>query len=308
MALNLNTSLSGQTLKNPLMTASGTSGHSTQLSNYFPLEKLGAFVTKGVSIKAKIGNKPPRICETPAGLINCIGLENPGIKFFKENYLPQFPGETLPLIVNFFGNSIDTYVKAAESLGQIKEIFALELNISCPNVQKGGISFGSEPKAARALVEKCVKASRGKPVYVKLSPAFSNFLETACQVMQAGAAGLTCFNTYPATDINIQKRTFKLSLGQGGLSGPAILPLSLLKLHKIHTHFPEVELIASGGINTAEDIIKYILAGATAIQLGTSILVNPSSPSVMLENLESLCIEMGINNLMNLKGKVKGTK
>jgi dihydroorotate dehydrogenase (NAD+) catalytic subunit len=124
--------------------------------------------------------------------------------------------------------------------------------------------------------------------------------------MQAGAAGLTCFNTYPATDIDIQSKSFKLSLGKGGLSGPAILPLSLLKLHEIHTHFPEVELIASGGVNTAEDIIKYILAGANAVQLGTSILINPTSPIVLLDSLKNLCLKMGINNLMNLKGKVKG--
>jgi dihydroorotate dehydrogenase (NAD+) catalytic subunit len=300
----LKTTLGSLILKNPIMTASGTSGNSTELEPYFPLDSLGAFVTKGLSIYPKQGNKPPRITETASGLINSIGLENPGIKAFINEALPKISQIDTLLIANFFGNNIDTYIEAAIELSRFDSIGALELNISCPNVKEGGISFGSNPKSIRQLVSLCRKATR-KPITVKLSPNVGNIVECAQAAIEAGADMLTCFNTLIGTDIDIKKRTFKLGAGKGGLSGPAILPVSLFKLHQVASAFPNFPIIGVGGISSGEDVIKYLLAGASAVQIGTATLVNPKAPYQILHETNALLDSLGIKSVKEIIGEVK---
>jgi len=290
-------------LKNPVMTASGTSGHGDELARYFPLESLGAFVVKGLSVSPKVGNPPPRITETRGGMLNAIGLENPGIETFLSEHLGRLPHDRLPIVANCFGADEEKYVEAVRLLGNEPRITALELNISCPNVKRGGLAFGSSTASVRSLVSAC-RAVTDKPLFVKLSPVPADNLAHAEAAMEAGAFGLTCFNTYLGTDIDVRTRRFRLSPGRGGLSGPAILPLSLLKLYEVCRALPGVPVLASGGVTTGADALKYILAGAWAVQIGTATLVEPTAPVRILSELHDLATDLGVASLAELRGTV----
>ncbi len=302
MSLDIRVSFCGIDLANPVMTASGTSGHGLELAPFFDMRQLGAFVTKGVSMVPRPGNPPPRLMETPAGLLNAIGLENPGVERFCAEALPDLAALGIPVIVNCFGEDPDKTVDAVETLARQPQIAALELNVSCPNVKAGGIAFGTDPAILRPLVEACRKVCR-LPLLVKLSPNVTSICVMAEAAMQGGADGLTCMNTLVGTDIDVTTRRFQLSPGRGGLSGPAILPVALLRVHELYRAFPEVPILGVGGIRSGEDVLKFLLAGASAVQVGTAILIEPTAPVRILKELVDWCARLGIDRLAAIRGE-----
>jgi len=293
--------LAGVALKNPVMTASGTSGHGLELAPFFDLSLLGAFVTKGVSMAPRPGNPPPRLQETPAGLLNAIGLENPGVEAFCAGALPGLAALGIPIVVNCFGEDPERTVAAVEALSAQDAVTALELNVSCPNVKAGGIAFGTDPAVLRPLVEACRRATR-KPLWVKLSPNVTSIVVMAAAALEGGADALTCVNTLLGCDVDVRRRRFLPSPGRGGLSGPATLPVALLKVAEVHRAFPQAPIIGVGGVRRGEDVLKYLLAGATAVQVGTAILVEPTAPVRILNELVELCEALGITRPADVIG------
>ncbi|MBU1219231.1 dihydroorotate dehydrogenase [Myxococcota bacterium] len=295
--------IGGIDFTNPFMTASGTSGHGSELSDFLDFNKIGAFVTKGISLLPFAGNKPPRICEVRGGMINAIGLENPGVEVFLNQLLPDLQKVDCKIVVNFYGKTETEYFTLAEMLGSATGIDALEMNISCPNVEKGGLLFGTEPELSGHLVRECTRLSK-KPVFVKLAPAVSSIVSIGKACADAGAAALTCANSWPATDIDISTGKFKLAPGRGGMSGPAILPLTLLKVSELYTFFKDtVPVIASGGIMTGEDTIKFFMAGARAVQIGTATFTNPRAVVSIMEETLELLVKMSIDDINAVRGK-----
>lgn len=270
--MNLSVNFAGLSLKNPIMSASGTFAYGEEFSEFIDLSILGGVVTKGLSLKPKEGNPTPRIVETPCGMINSIGLENVGIDEFLQRKLPFLKQFDTMVIVNFFGNTEDEYVEAAAALDQ-QGIAALEMNISCPNVKKGGIEFGRDPEVLFRLVSK-VKEATGKPLIVKLSPMVSDITELALAVQEAKADAITCINTIPAMAIDETLKKPVLGNITGGLSGPAIKPVALKIVWEVHKKI-NIPIIASGGIATCGDVLQFMLAGATAVEIGSASLRNP---------------------------------
>ena len=299
--IDLSTRIGTLSLKNPLFLASGTWGFGEKLKDYLDLSLMGALVTKGISLKPRPGNPPPRLAETPCGLVNAIGLENPGLTTFKSNILPQLLEYRVPILVNVFGESIDEYLAVVEGLKETP-IQGLELNISCPNVKKGGLQFGQDPKAVEELVTKVRKVYDGFLV-VKLSPVGPT-LEVAQAAARAGAEALTVANTYPALVIDLERRKPAVAAGFGGLSGPAIKPLTLRLVYQISQEV-SLPVIGCGGISTGRDVLEYLLAGASAVQVGTATLVDPSSPKRILNELGLLLERLRVSRLSSLVGALE---
>jgi len=289
-------------LKNPLLLASGTWGFGEGLAKHCDLRLLGGLVTKGISLDPRPGNPPPRLAETPCGLVNAIGLENPGLSVFKEKILPRLLALKVPILVNVFGESLEGYLAVVEGLKDCG-VQGVELNISCPNVKKGGLQFGQDPGAVAELVAEVRKVWEGLLV-VKLSPV-GLVLSVAEAAVKAGAEALTLANTYPALVIDVERRRPAVAAGFGGLSGPAIKPLTLRLVHEIYRRF-QVPIIGCGGITSGRDVVEYFLAGATAVQVGTATLVDPSSPARILRELEELLIRLGEARLSSLTGALEG--
>ncbi|MBU1243481.1 dihydroorotate dehydrogenase [Myxococcota bacterium] len=301
MTVDTSVTLAGIPLKNPIMTASGTSGHGLELAPFFDLSILGAFVTKGVSIAPRAGNAPPRLQETPAGLLNAIGLENPGVPAFCAQALPGLSALGIPVIVNCFGEDPEKTVAAVEALSREPAVTALELNVSCPNVKAGGIAFGTDPAVLRPLVEACRRVCP-KPLLVKLSPNVTSIVAMAAAALEGGADGLTCVNTLLGCDVDVRRRRFLPGPGRGGLSGPATLPVALLKVAEVHRAFPKTPIIGVGGVRRGEDVLKFLLAGATAVQVGTAILIEPTAPVRILREFIELCEELNIQRPAEVVG------
>ncbi|MBN2724415.1 MAG: dihydroorotate dehydrogenase [Deltaproteobacteria bacterium] len=301
----LEVDLGGLKLSNPVMTASGTSGHGTELSDFMDISKLGAFVTKGISLHHKEGNCPPRICETSSGMINAIGLENPGVENFLKNEFVKLQNVGCSVVINFYGKTKDEYIQLSEILGSLNGVDALEMNISCPNVDMGGLSFGTDPSFVQSLVKECRKKIK-IPLIIKLAPLVTDIVSIATAAANGGADSITCANTWPATDIDVRTGKFKTSPGRGGLSGPAILPLTLLKVYELWQFFKGTfPIIASGGIFSGEDALKYIIAGASAVQIGTATFQNPSASVKILEEIMLLLEQLNVENINHLTGTVK---
>jgi dihydroorotate dehydrogenase (NAD+) catalytic subunit len=267
---NLSVRLFGKTLKNPVMNASGTLGYGKEIEPLWGVETLGAYVTKGLSLRAHHGNPTPRIWEERGGMINSIGLQNIGVERFFNECFPFFQRKRTPIIVNFFGFTEDEYVACAAEIKPNRLIVALEMNLSCPNVKKGGISFGKEPEMVTHII-RAVKKVTEIPVIAKLTPEVKNIVEIAEAACDGGADGLTLINTMPAAVVDVQKRCMPI---RGGLSGPALRPIALKAVYDCSRAVP-VPIIGAGGIMDETDALSFLMAGAHAVQVGTATFVDP---------------------------------
>jgi len=289
-------------LKNPIMTASGTFGYGEEYSPYVDLNRLGALIVKGLSLEPKEGNPPPRIIETTAGMLNAVGLENVGVKSFIKEKLPFLRQFDVPVIVNVFGETVEEYVKVAGTLSDVEGIAGLEINISCPNVVKGGIEFGANPDLA-GEVTRSVKSVTHLPVIVKLTPNVTDITEIAKSVEEAGADAISLINTLKGMSVDIEKRVPHLENITGGLSGPGIKPVALRMVWEV-TREVSIPVIGVGGIMNAQDALEFLIVGAKAVQIGTANFVNPRATIDILEGIEQYMRENGISDINDLIGTI----
>jgi dihydroorotate dehydrogenase (NAD+) catalytic subunit len=297
---NLAVDIAGINLRNPVMTASGTFGYGREFSEYLDLEKIGAIITKGLSMKPKAGNPTPRIVETPGGMLNAIGLQNVGIDAFISEKVPFLRTISTPVIVNLYGNTLDEYGELAARIDVIPEVAGVEVNISCPNVKQGGIVFGTDPRAAAEVVS-LVRRGTSKPLIVKLSPNVTDVVVMAKACVDAGADALSLINTLTGMAIDLQKRRPILANITGGLSGPAIKPVALRMVWQV-ARAVTVPVIGIGGIMTATDALEFILAGASAIQVGTANFLDPSAAQSIAVEIEEYLVQNGIADIRDLIG------
>ena len=275
----------GLLLKNPVMTASGTFGYGVEYAKVVDVSRLGAIVTKGVTLRPRRGNPQPRLAETPAGMLNSIGLQNPGARAVIRDKARAWAKLNVPIIVNIAGETVDEYAQVAALFEAAPSVVALEVNISCPNVKLGGMAFGVDPKAA-AEVTSAVRAASSLPLIVKLSPNVTDIVEIARAVVQAGADAVSLINTLVGMVIDVKARRPFLATGTGGLSGPAIRPVALRMVYEV-AKAVDVPVIGVGGICTTEDALQFLMAGATAVQVGTATFVNPSAAVEIVSGLEA---------------------
>ena len=294
----------GLLLANPVMTASGTFGYGTEYSHLFDIQRLGAIVCKGTTLKPKEGNPQPRLAETASGLLNSIGLQNIGVKALIEEKAPLWAHWRVPVIVNIAGETVDEYAQLASQLDGVAGISAIEINISCPNIKAGGAAFGANSRSA-AEVTTAVKAATSLPVLVKLTPHTSNIAEVAIAVAEAGADTISLINTLKGMTIDIAKRRPLLGSVSGGLSGPAIKPVALYMVYEV-AGAVEVPVVGCGGIIIASDAVEFIMAGASAIQVGTASFTNPRAPLEILEGIKQFMKKEEIDNLTDLIGIARG--
>lgn len=299
--VRLATQVGSLQLKNPVLAASGTFGYGLDLVDLCPPEALGAVVTKGLSPKPRSGNPTPRIVETPAGMINSIGLQNIGVEAFCTDVLPTLRQRGASVVANVFGESEEEYAAVIARLEKEEGVAAYELNVSCPNVHKGGMEFGHDPKLLGSLVA-CLRPLTRRPLWVKLSPNAPNPLAVAEAALEAGAEALTLVNTFRALSVNAKTRRPSIATGFGGLSGPAIKPLALRLVWEIHRAFPEVPLVGIGGIMSGTDAVEFLLVGACAVQVGTATFRNPRACLQVLAELEAFCEKEGVTNVRQLIG------
>ncbi|HET6419077.1 MAG TPA: dihydroorotate dehydrogenase [Geobacteraceae bacterium] len=300
---DLSVEIAGIKMRNPIMTASGTFGYGEEYSKYLNLERIGAIVTKGLSLKPKAGNPMPRIVETPGGMLNAIGLQNVGIEAFIESKLPFLRTVDTPVIVNFFGNTEDEYAEMAERLDAIPEVAAMEMNISCPNVRHGGIAFGVDPIAAHSVV-KAVRGSTIKPLIVKLSPNVTDIVEMAHACAEAEADALSLINTLTGMAIDLQKRRPVLANVTGGFSGPALKPIALRMVWQV-AGAVDIPIIGIGGITKASDVLEFMLAGAAAVQVGTANFITPGIAEKIASDMERYLVENRIADVKELIGALE---
>lgn len=288
------------TLKNPVITASGTFGFGREFEEFIDLSQLGAIIPKGISLRPMPGNRPPRLFETDCGLINSIGLQNPGFEAFVKHHLPYLQAIDTHVIVNFFGNTIEEYVELARRFDEIPHLSGLEMNISCPNVSCGGIAFGSDRTMTHELVSAVRKVTR-LTLLVKLSPHVADIGGMAKCCEEAGADGVSLINTFKALAINIQTRKGELGNLFGGLSGPAIKPIALRMVFEA-SQAVKIPVVGIGGIMNAEDAVAFLLVGATAVEIGTANLVNPRSSVEIVQGIRDYLDRNGIPSVNDLKG------
>lgn len=298
--VNLEVAIAGIKMKNPVMTASGTFGFGEAYSDFFSPARLGAIVVKGVTLEPRKGNAPPRIVETAAGMLNSVGLENPGADAVIARYLPALEGIPTPVIVNINGNTVDEYGRLAEKLSLCSIVKGVEVNISCPNVKEGGILFGTQPQMA-ARVVRAVRQNSSLPVIVKLSPNVTDIGEIALAVEEAGADALSLINTLLGMKIDIKKKGPVLANIMGGLSGPAVKPVALRMVWQVSQKV-NVPIIGMGGIASAEDALEFIMAGASAVAIGTGQFINPACCRDVIAGLENYCREQRIKRISDLVG------
>jgi dihydroorotate dehydrogenase (NAD+) catalytic subunit len=299
---NLKVEVAGIKMRNPVMPASGTFGYGEEYEPFLDLEKIGAIVTKGLSLKPKAGNPTPRIAETISGMLNAIGLQNVGIDAFIKHKTPFLRKVNTPTIVNFFGNTLEEYGEVAARLNDIDEIAGAELNISCPNVKAGGIVFGTDPKAASEVVA-LVRKNLSKPLIVKLTPNITDITVIARAVEEAGADAISCINTITGMSIDIHTRKPRLANKMGGLSGPAIRPVAVRMVHQV-VQSVKIPVIGVGGIIRAMDALEFLIAGATAVQVGTANFVDPAAMITVIEGIEEFLIEEGIDDINEVIGSL----
>ncbi|WP_213818559.1 dihydroorotate dehydrogenase [Garciella nitratireducens] len=300
--LDLKIKLGHLDLKNPVITASGTFGFGREYGELYDINQLGAITTKGITLKPKSGNPPPRIAETYGGILNSVGLENPGIDRFIEEELPFLECLKIPVIVNIAGNTIEDYAIVAERL-RGSNISAVEINISCPNVNKGGLHFGTHPDSVYQ-VTKAVRDKWDKTLIIKLTPNVTSITEIALAAQEAGADVISLINTLLAMDIDIHKRKAILGNILGGLSGPAVLPVALRMVYQI-AKVVKIPIIGMGGIMTGEDAIKFLLAGASAISIGTGNFIHPTCPLEVLKGIEKYMKKYGFYSMKEIIGQLQ---
>ena len=301
-AFDTSVTIAGVTLKNPVMTASGTFGSGAEYSEFVDLNKLGAVVTKGVANVPLPGNPTPRIAETHSGMLNAIGLQNPGIDLFCKRDIPYLKQFDTKIIVNVCGKSTEDYLQVVERLGN-EPVDMLEINISCPNVKEGGIAFGQDPKAVEAIT-KAVKAKAKQPVIMKLSPNVTDITVMAKAAEAGGADAISLINTLTGMKIDINRQCFALANKTGGLSGPAIKPIAVRMVYQA-ANAVSIPVIGMGGIACAEDALEFILAGASAISIGTANFFNPYAAEETVQGIEAYMREKKVDRLTDLIGIVK---
>jgi dihydroorotate dehydrogenase (NAD+) catalytic subunit len=285
---DLSVTLGRLRLKNPVIAASGTFGYGTEFDDYFDLTTLGGFVTKGLSLKPRRGNAPQRTCETAAGMLNAIGLANVGVEAFVRDKLPPLRSRDVAVIANVFGETRDEYVAVAERLSGAPGVHALELNLSCPNTEKGGLAFGVSPALTREVVAAVRRAAPDLPLMVKLTPNVTDITEAARAAADGGADILSLVNTFLGMAIDLPRRRPVLDNVVGGLSGPAIKPLALYMVHKVATSV-RLPVVGMGGIANATDALEFMVAGAGAVQIGTASFYDPQAPARLVRDLGEWC-------------------
>ncbi len=293
----------GLLLANPVMTASGTFGYGTEYSHLFDIQRLGAIVCKGTTLEPREGNAQPRLVETAGGLLNSIGLQNIGLAALIKEKAPVWAGWRLPVIVNIAGETIDDYAELAGALDGVAGVSALEVNIGCPNIKAGGAEFGADPESA-ARVTAAVRGATSLPLVVKLTPNTGDIAGVAVAVAEAGADAISLINTIKGMAIDIDKRQPLLGSVTGGLSGPAIKPVALYMVYEV-AGAVDLPLVGCGGITTASDALEFIMAGASAIQVGTASFVNPSAPLDILQGIEKFMASEGIEEITDLIGAAR---
>ena len=301
--VDLSVSLGPLALANPVLTASGTFGYAAEFAHLVALNCLGGVVVKGISLAPRPGNPPPRVVETPCGMLNAIGLENVGVHRFISEKMPFLRSCGCRVIVNILGDSIEEYAALAETLSGVPGIDALEINISCPNVKKGGVAFGTVPEMA-AAVTRAVKQATDLPVIVKLSPNVTDIADMARSVAAAGADAISLINTLIGMAIDARTRRPKLANVIGGLSGPAIKPVALRMVWQVASAVA-IPVIGIGGIGTAEDAIEFLLAGATAIQVGTANFYNPAATGQIIAGIEDYLRQQGESSVRAIVGSLR---
>ncbi len=301
--MNLTVNIGKLKLKNPVMTASGTFGYGEEYSEFVDLNKLGAIVVKGISLKPREGNPSPRICETSCGMLNSIGLQNVGLKEFLKTKLPYVRKYDTKLIVNILGNTLQEYVKLSEALDDAG-VDGIELNVSCPNVKKGGIVFGTDKKMLAKLIGKVRSSVKNSTLITKLSPNVSDIKEFARMAEDSGSDAISLINTIPGMAIDIRTKKPKIENIIGGLSGPAIKPIAVRMVYESYRAV-KIPIIGMGGIMNSEDAVEFMLAGATAVAIGTANFVNPMATLAIIRGMESFMKENGITDLKKLTGGLR---
>ena len=300
--INTQVTIAGVTFKNPVMEGSGTFGSGMEYSEFVDLNRLGAVVTKGVANVPWPGNPTPRVCEVYGGMLNAIGLQNPGIEVFCERDLPFLSNYDTKVIVNVCGRSVEDYIEVVERLSDEPRADMLEINVSCPNVKEGAIAFGTDP-AALSNITKEIKAHTKKPVIMKLTPNVTNIAEMAKVAEDAGADAISLINTITGMKIDIERRKFALANKTGGMSGPAIKPIAVRMVYQA-SHAVKIPVIGMGGIATAEDAIEFMMAGASAVSVGMMNFVNPYATVECVEGIEKYLERHGIEDINELIGCV----
>ena len=300
--MNTNINFAGIEMKNPVTVASGTFGYGREFSNFFDLSKLGGIITKGTSLKPKSGNKPPRVCETASGMLNSIGLQNPGVEYFAQNDLPFLRKFDTAIIVNACGSTIDEYVELCKILNTL-DIDGVELNLSCPNVKAGCMAFGNTYDGVKEITSKVRKVLQ-KPLIVKLTPNVTNIAEIAKAVEDAGADGVSLINTLLGMKIDINKRKPVLANNTGGLSGPAIKPVAVRMVYQV-AQAVKIPILGMGGIVNGEDAIEFMLAGASAISIGAGNLISPTTSINTISQIEDYMRKNNIQDIKEIVGKVE---
>ena len=289
--------------QNPVMTASGTFGYAKEFKSLVDLDRLGAVIVKGLSLKPSMGNPPPRIAETPCGMLNAIGLENVGLEAFIKLKIPFLKTLKTPVLTNIYGTDIAAYAELAARLNDIETVAGVEVNISCPNVKQGGVAFGSDPSTAFEVTS-AVRSQYDKLLMVKLSPNVTDITKIAKAVADAGADSISLINTITGMAIDIQKRQPKIANITGGLSGPAIRPVAVRMVWQV-AQVAKVPVIGIGGIMTAEDALQFFIVGASAVQVGTANFINPSVTTTVIDGLETFLAERNIASISDIIGTLE---
>lgn len=306
--IDLSVDFAGLKLSNPVLTASGTCGYGDELAEFMDVSKLGGVITKSITPAPRNGNPTPRIVETDAGMLNAIGLANIGLERFVREKIPILEQLGTVVFVNVAGQMIDDYVQVVRRLSQERAIAGFELNISCPNVKQGGISFGTDPSQIRQITGQVKAACGAKPLIVKLTPQVTDICALARAAVEAGADALSLVNTFTAMVIDIENRRPVLANRTGGLSGPAIKPIAIYLVSKVYQDVAKpagIPILGGGGIRTASDVVEFMIAGATAVTIGTATFVQPDTATRVIDNLRNYCERKGIRSIRQLTGSLQ---
>ncbi len=306
--VDMQVEFAGLTLKNPVMLASGTCGYADELAPFMDLNRLGGLITKSITPLPRKGNPTPRIVETDAGMLNAIGLANIGLEGFIREKIPLLEALDTAVFVNVAGQTIDDYVLVAARLAEQKAVAGFELNISCPNVKEGGITFGKEPAQIEKITRAVKRACGTKPLMVKLTPQVTDIAATARAAVEAGADALSLINTFTAMAIDPWQRRPVLANRTGGLSGPAVKPIALYLVHEVYTRVAKpagIPILGLGGIRNASDAVEFLLAGATAVCIGTVNFIEPDAALHIIEGLEEYCRKSGTERISSLTGALQ---
>lgn len=307
-SINLTVGFAGIELATPVLTASGTSGYADELTEFMDFSNLGGITTKSISLEPRKGNPTPRIVETSSGMLNAIGLANMGLEQFLQEKIPILEKLDTKVFVNLAGKTIDEYVSVAQRLASEEAVDGFELNISCPNVTQGGITFGTDPKLIREITAAVKNVCMGKPLMVKLTPTVTDISITAKAAVDAGADALSLVNTFTAMVIDIDKQKPVLANRTGGLSGPAIKPMAVFLVNKVYNEVAKdagIPILGMGGIHTASDALEFIIAGATAVAIGTATFVYPDTGEKVAIGLRDYCQNKGISDIRELIGRLR---